>query len=270
MQNDDNHETARESEKHVAAVSAALAILECFDEDVVLRLRDLHERTGMQKSRIMRLAGSLAASGYLTIEGGASGYRLGPKVQRLANIVGNGSADVVQRIQPVLARLTVERSDTCFFSVVRGLERMVAAQESPAQALRFVIPEGQMRPLHVGATGKVLLAFGPERLRDRVLASSLVPLTRATTVDPTRLRAEIANAQSRGFFVSRGEATADSYALAVPVLGEGNVLVGALSIAGPDTRLPIDQEVAVADALRAALIEAGFGSSPIQQQEKPA
>ena len=63
MQNDEHTDRhgSREAERHVAAVTAALSILDCFVEDTSLRLRDLHERTGMQKSRILRLAGSLIA-----------------------------------------------------------------------------------------------------------------------------------------------------------------------------------------------------------------
>ncbi|WCT73790.1 IclR family transcriptional regulator [Sphingomonas naphthae] len=271
MQNDiDEDAGARESERHVAAVTAALAILDCFEEDATLRLRDLHERTGMQKSRIMRLAGSLAASGYLTVERGTGGYRLGPKVQRLAQIVAEGSAEIAETMRPILSRLALELGDTCFFSVVRGLERMVVEQASPEQALRFVLSEGQMRPLHVGATGKVLLAFGPEGLRQRVLSGALTPLTQATTVDAERLRREIGQARAQGYLVSRGEATAHSYALAVPVLDGAGVLMGALSIAGPGSRLPADQEIVVASALHRALAEAGLASSSIDQQETQA
>jgi len=267
MQNDPLNEPGgtRESERTVAAVSAALALLDCFEEDVSLKLRDLHQRTGMQKSRIMRLAGSLAASGYLIIDPDGGGYRLGPRIRALGHVVASGSAGLLDRIRPLLTRLSMQFGDTCFFSVVRGTQRVVLEQVSPEQGLRFIVREGQMRPLHAGATGKILLAFGPRALRDRIVHGALPSLTESTTVDSATLAAELDDAHARGFCVSRGEATQHSYALAVPVLDEHRALLGAVSIAGPSSKLPHDQEFPLADDLRRAITEIGLftGGPPL-------
>ena len=54
------------TENRVAAVDRALSLLGCFDaEHDRLTLKQLAERTGLYKSTILRLAGSLEASGYL-------------------------------------------------------------------------------------------------------------------------------------------------------------------------------------------------------------
>lgn len=254
MQNSNSTEdTSREADRHVAAVTAALSLLDCFDADTSLRLRDFHERTGMQKSRILRLAGSLAAEGYLVNDKATGGYRLGPKILALGQLVAGNSVGIGERIRPILTALSAELQDTCFFSVVRGVERIVVEQVMPTSGLCFTIPRGQIRPLHAGATGKVLLAFGPEALRTRVLKGRLTALTPGTTTSPEALRGEIERALSQGYLVSRGEATAHAYALAVPVLDPNDGLLGAVTVAGPSSKVAPDDEAALADRLKAAL-----------------
>ena len=52
-----------EASRHVASVSAALTILSCFRGDEDLSLAEIHRRTGITKSRVMRLAGTLEQHG---------------------------------------------------------------------------------------------------------------------------------------------------------------------------------------------------------------
>ena len=68
--------TPKESEKQIESVDKALGILECFSTKTPeLSLKQLSEMTGLYKSRILRLCGTLMAHGCLIrLEG--SLYRL--------------------------------------------------------------------------------------------------------------------------------------------------------------------------------------------------
>lgn len=57
---------AKESGRQVDTVARALGIVECFsDAEPELTLKHLRDKTGRYKSRILRLCGSLAATGFL-------------------------------------------------------------------------------------------------------------------------------------------------------------------------------------------------------------
>ncbi|MFM0305997.1 IclR family transcriptional regulator [Paraburkholderia sediminicola] len=238
----------KEADRHVESVMAALALLESFEEDRSLRLKDFHERTGMQKSRILRLLGSLQAAGFLAEDSESAGFRLGPKVMALGRLVSETYLDLAGRVQPSLSRITKELGDTSFLSVVRGLQRMVLAQKTPEDGLCFAIPDGQLRPLHAGATGKILLSFGPVELRRRVLAGELVGLTSETRTVPSVLEEELELVRQAGHAVSRGEATPHSYAISVPVVRAG-ALLGAITVAGPRSKLDFDYEAHAIDLM---------------------
>ncbi|HAI28096.1 MAG TPA: IclR family transcriptional regulator, partial [Thalassospira sp.] len=86
------------SEQNVTAVERALGILDAFtDQDHDLSLKDLSERTGMYKSTISRLAGTLESCGFLMISGRGR-YRLGPALWRLGSIYRRsyGMDDIVR------------------------------------------------------------------------------------------------------------------------------------------------------------------------------
>ncbi|WP_119392547.1 IclR family transcriptional regulator [Taklimakanibacter lacteus] len=227
----------KEAERHVQSVASALRILEAFDRDQGLTLKDLYERTGLNRSRILRFGGTLQAQGYLEFSEAVGRYTLGPKVFGLGRLVQSRYAEIANLVRPSLTRLAQASGDTAFYSVVQGLDRLVLAHCESTEGVRFVIPEGQVRPLYAGATGKVLLAFGPESLRRQILdATVLARLATPKSIDVEKLATDLKDIAAAGFAVSRGEATAHGFAVSVPVIVGGN-LMGALSIAGPLTKL---------------------------------
>jgi len=224
----------KETERHVAAVQAALQILDAFDSSEGLRLGELHERTGLTRSRILRYLGTLEASGFIVANPGQATYELGPKAIRLGWLVRDAYNGLTGLVRPRLRHLSDKAKATAFFSVVRGDARLVIAREEPEQGLRYAIPEGQVRPLHVGATGKVLLAFSPQATRERVLnGHALEALTPTTVTDREALAAQLADVARERISVSFGEATSSAFAVAVPVISTRGKLVGALTLAGP-------------------------------------
>ena len=60
-------------------------------------------------------------------------------------------------------------------------------------------------PLHATASGEVLLAFGPERVRRQVLAGPLEAYTPVT--DPAALEAELAAVRDRGWATTEGSSS---------------------------------------------------------------
>ncbi|TKT69441.1 IclR family transcriptional regulator [Aquamicrobium sp. LC103] len=228
----------KEADRHIVAVSAALEVLAAFDRDVPLRLKDLHERTGQNRSRLLRLLGTLENHGFVQSNSTDGTYELGGVLYRLGSLMNDRFSRVDATIRPVLKRLVAETGDTAFFSSVEGLRRVVVVAEESTEALRFTAREGQSRPLHLGASSKVLLAFADAETRERAMAMV------SEDEHPAILK-DIDEITANGFAVSRGEITPYGFAIAVPVTQDGG-RVGALSLAGVLSKLSpdlIDQHV---------------------------
>jgi DNA-binding IclR family transcriptional regulator len=95
-----------------------------------------------------------------------------------------------------------------------------------------------MIPLHAGAPGKLLLAYLPEEVRDKILADTgLVALTARTITSRAELEAELAAIRERGWATSFGEHIEGVSCLSVPLRDADGQVVAALSILGPYLRL---------------------------------
>jgi DNA-binding IclR family transcriptional regulator len=127
---------------------------------------------------------------------------------------------------------------------VDGLKRLCLAREEGTFSIRYNIVEGQRMVLYAGAGGKVLLAFGPEELRRKILAKNhLKQLTPTTIKDPKDLAKELEAIRRQGYASSYGERDAEVAALAAPIYGHDGKVCAALSIAGPINRFSPEHNV---------------------------
>lgn len=191
----------------VDAVDRALLILETLGgERQRLTLHEVAERTGLYKSTILRLAGSLEHFGYLTRDEDGT-FRLGPTLWRLGSMYRR-SFNLGDSIRPVLRQIVEATRETASYYVQDGDSRVCLFRHNSPRELRHHLEEGARLPLDRGAAGQVLCAFGG-------LGGTLFE----------RIRAQ-------GYYVSLGERVPEIAAIAVPVITPDGVLKGALAVSG--------------------------------------
>jgi IclR family transcriptional regulator, KDG regulon repressor len=240
----------RQTERHVEAVLAALDILECFLSAPELATKDLVAATGFTRNRVMRLAGTLAHRGFL-VSDETGAYRTGPKVFALSRVFERHHG-ILPLVRPLLREIALRTGESATLYVREGLERAVLAREEGTHSIRQAISEGQRMELHAGAAGKVILAYSPPELVETVLSKTGLPRRTATTItSKPRLMQELKTIRACGYGVSFGERAADAVAVAVPVLGYEDELVGALAVAGPVSRFTPEVRQAHAKRLQA-------------------
>ena len=229
-------EKVRESTRHVEAVLKALEVLDCFQDQPLLPLKKISELTGMNKSRIIRLCGTLESKGYLVHDSEAQNYRLGFKALALGK-AHERSNNLISLSRPILRDLADQTGESATLFVVDGLQRVCLAREEGTFSIRYNILEGQRMVLYAGAGGKVLLAFGPEELRRKVLSRDhLRKLTPTTIQDPKRLEKDLETVRRQGYASSYGERDSEVAALAAPIYRHDGKVCAAVSIAGPINR----------------------------------
>ena len=220
------------SEQTVSAVERALMILDVFtDQDADLSLKDLAERTGMYKSTISRLAGTLESNGFLMISGRGR-YRLGPALWRLGSIYRR-SFRMDDVVRPHLSALVDQSGETASFYVPEGSNRLCLFRENSPRSLRHHLEEGAILPCDRGAAGHVIRAWG-NGVDDRAL-----------------------EVLEHGFAQSHGERDPDISAIAVPVLDRHKQMLGVLSLSGPGSRFTAEKRQSVLSLLKYHALECG-------------
>jgi DNA-binding IclR family transcriptional regulator len=256
--------TPKESAKQIESVDKALSVLECFSiKAPELSLKQLSERTGLYKSRILRLCGTLMTHGFLIrLEG--SLYRLGPKLMMLGKIYEQSNS-LISLARPILRELAAFTGESAKLYVIQGTQRVCLIREKGTNPLSYVVEEGESFELYAGAGGKALLAYTSQEFRDQVLADrGLQRLTSSTIVERSSLEDELAVIRKRGYASSNGEIFTGVAGLAAPVFDHKNEVCAAVTIAGPSQRFTEDRR---RDMLNTLLDSAGRLSRLLGQAE---
>jgi len=236
--------SATSTDGGVAAVDRALAILAAFRPgDEALGLAEIAQRTKFYKSTILRLAQSLIRHDYLKrLDSGS--YQIGPTPLMLAALYQR-SLRLGDVVLPLMRELAEQTGESVSMYSRHGDVRVCLHRVDSNHAVRDHVREGDVLPLERGSGGRILLAFS------------------GTKGEPYEtIRREYC-------YASVGERDGETAGVSVPMFGVGQSLLGALTLAGPRSRI---DATFIANA-RALLLRAasrattslGGDASPIEE-----
>ena len=228
----------KEMGRHVEAVLRALDILDSFQFQPPLNLKRIHEITGITRSRIIRLAGTLESRGYLLYDPKEKQFRLGPRLHTLGKIF-EANNTLIALARPILKELVRETGELASLYVMDGLERVALAREKGTHEISYSVIEGQRMELYAGASGKVLLAYAPPEIQTKVVNKKFLrKLTPGTISNPADLARELEELRCRGHASSKGERVSDVWSVAAPVFDHSGSACSSVGITGPLYRIP--------------------------------
>ncbi|RCV52930.1 hypothetical protein DEF24_21260, partial [Marinitenerispora sediminis] len=155
----------------VRSVLRALDLLALFDDRHQHRtIRELTEHSGLAKSTVLRLVGTLEQRGLLwSRPDGRIG--VGPGLLRWAGLART-AWQVPDEVRQIMRELVAETAETANLYVRSDVARVCVAQEEGPQNLRHVLNVGDELPLWAGAAGRALLLGADDALLRRVAAAS--------------------------------------------------------------------------------------------------
>lgn len=123
-----------------------------------IRLTQLIEATGQDRSTAHRLLACLIEEGFVERAHPTKLYRLGLEAMQLG-LVSAGMAPVVERFRPVMQRVARQTGDTVFLIVRSGDHSLCLHREEGTYPVKaFVIEPGSRRLLGVSSVGLGILA----------------------------------------------------------------------------------------------------------------
>lgn len=196
------------------------------------RVDEIAAHTGLPTSTVYRFVRTLVACGFLEARDGV--YHLGPRLVRVQG--QNVGIEWLRRLAtPLMRRLVEQTEESVVLTVRSGMSALVVESIDSPQLMRLSFTRGIVRPLHAGASAKIVLAFSPDDVVQSVLSRELERFS-AGTPDRTALAAEIPEIRAQGWVVTHGEVDPFASAVGVPVF-RGAELVCGLSVAGPEYRV---------------------------------
>jgi DNA-binding IclR family transcriptional regulator len=199
-----------------------------------LGITDLATLLELNKSNVHRLVKTLCAMNYVTQNSDRS-YRASLKLWKLGSSVMS-HANLARFCLGEMNKLAQKTGESVHLSVLDGLGVLYIEKVDSAQSVRAYTERGGNSPLHCTATGKVLLAYAYESLRDPV-SQMLTKYTPKTITSMKALDAAVTAARQSGYSINVGEHRADVGGIAAPIFDATGNNVAAIGIAGPMSRL---------------------------------
>lgn len=218
-----------------AAARVADVLLMFAGGPPALGVSEIARGLGLSKAVVHRILQSLASRSLVRPDPGTREYRLG------AGAIALGARamrdfDLRAAARSALRRLRDVTRETTTLTVLVQESRVYLDQYESLQEIKMTVGLGSRYPLHAGASGRAILAFLPDDLVERVIASGLATLTPETIADPDELRRRLMATRVSGWAASRGERQHGAGSVAAPVFGMDGDVVGSISVCGPVSR----------------------------------
>lgn len=231
-----------------------------------ISLAALVEQLGVPRSTAYRILNSLSAHGLVARVNGGSVYELGPKFVELARRMSPGAdkAMLVEAAKPIMAAAAERVMESFKLAVPEGHEMMTIFAASSPRDYAISIKIGARSPKHVGAGGKLALAYADPAEVDAYCAAGLDQRTPYTITNAEALKEALSEIRRNGYAEDNQESNPGLRAFAAPVFDSSARLVAAISVpfigeATPDRARAIRREALESAAL---LMKAIDGRAP--------
>jgi IclR family acetate operon transcriptional repressor len=223
----------------VQSLTRGLSILECLAKaEGGLTLTDIGQRVQLPPSSVHRLLATLEKMGYVYQAGELGRWYVGLQ----AFTVGSSflaSRDFIAQSHPYMRRLMDQSGETVNLAILDGTEAVFVDQVQCREMMRTIVKLGSRAPLHASGVGKAMFASLPDDQIDAILKVRGLPrITGNTITTPETMWASIRVIRQRGWAFDDEEHAQGTRCVASPIYDEHAETLGAISLAGPSSRLP--------------------------------
>jgi IclR family transcriptional regulator, acetate operon repressor len=223
----------------VQSLTRGLSILEALAKaEAGISLTDIGQRVGLPPSTTHRLLSTLEKMGYVYQSEELGRWYVGLQ----AFTVGSGflsNRDFVGQSHVYMRRLMEQSGETANLAILDGTEAVFIAQVQCREMMRILVKLGSRVPLHASGVGKAIFAALPDEQIDAILKVKGLPrITDNTIVAPETMWAALKVIRHRGYSFDDEEHAPGTRCVAATIYDEHAEPLGAISLAGPSSRLP--------------------------------
>ena len=219
----------------VQSITRAANILKLLSTGETHSITSISLELKLSKGTVHRLLETLEASNFVVQDPVNRRYGLGQFIVSLASNFMISHQTLILRCVDEMNHLRDVSGETICLSIPIGSKRFVLEELPSNQNIKFTVGKGFAVPLHLGCTGKVLLAELPESESDAVIDSLDAALNEGESpLDKQALKQEVRSTREQGFAMSFGEVMSDAAGISVPI--RGYICPSCISIFGPEYR----------------------------------
>ena len=216
-----------------------------------LGVSDLAAKLALGKSNVHRLLQALVELGYVQKNELRSTYQASLKLWEIGTALAS-RLSVKTAALDAMERLLKNTRETVHLSVLDGDDVVYLHKLDSPEPVRAYSEVGGRAPAHCVATGKAILAW-QTALYLGGLVGRLQRHTPKTITDPADFLRDLERVRANGYAVNRGEWRESVWGIASPISNADGVVVAAIGVSGPASRIkPAHIKELASDVMAAA------------------
>ncbi len=247
----DSFATREHGRSEAASLQRGLAVLELLAQRPDgATLREITGELQLPGASVLRLARTLVGLGYLSRDAATKKFFPTRQVLRLGQ-PGTPARSFSECAIDAMRRIRQATGETTQLSVLAGVEMVILEQLLAIHPFKYSADLGARCPCYSCAPGKAIVAFLPDQERDALVERiRFKRFTPATIATKRAFQQELSMIRELGYAVDRAEGLAGIHCVAAPILDRHGAAVGAITIAGPASRIPEDEFEVLGQVLR--------------------
>jgi len=224
-------------------------IVELLEKNSELRLKDIAEKSNLDKSTVHRFLKTLLKYNYVKMNPVNKKYSLGLKFLNIATKVIE-SIDVRNIAHPYLVELERRTSEVIHLTTFDGDRIVYIDKIESNRPIRMYSRIGNVAPIYCTAAGKVILAFQKKDIIERIIKETdFVKLTDNTITDVKEFAENLKDIREKGFAVDNSEHEENICCIAAPVRDYSRKVRYAISISSIKSRMDLEELITFKDLL---------------------
>lgn len=246
----------------IRAIERAFNVLDVFtDEYPNLNLSEISTLVDLPTTTVFQILQTLENIGVVN-KNADNTYQLGLVFLKYERVLVK-TLNVRSQAREVMKRLSSESHETVNLFVERDMRRVcIASKEYGSSRLTYKVSLGDVLPLHLGASGKIILANQTQDYWQEYYAAYKEDIEMRLASSYEVFKKQLEAIMEQGYAQTFGERERGLNSVSAPIKNHKGVVVGALTITGPDIRVDIGKieefKKLVLDGAREISINMGF------------
>lgn len=228
-------DVSNENKQSLSVMERTFEIIEHLVEVQETGVTELADQLEIPKTTAHAYLKTLEKTGYAVNENGR--YRLSLRILLHAGQLRH-SYSLFQTGRSEVDRLARRTGEAVNLGIHEDGERVIIYGSEGENAIWDDVPVGSRTPLNLTAIGKAILAYRSEEFVENFLHERGFGRTTENSItDEERLVEDLKETQRRGYSIENEEHIVGVRAFGAPVRESNGNVIGAMSIAGPNSRL---------------------------------
>ena len=230
--------TAETKKSAVPNLQRGMSILEFLSKhQMSATIAELSERLGYPSASVFRITQELDEMGYLSRDPATKRFSLTNKFLMLGQPQGR-ERGLVEASLPAMRGLRKATGETTQICCLIEIENVILNQLASTHPFKYSAELGARCPAYSCAPGKAIIASLPDEEREELVSGIRFKRFTPTTITNRRsFREELATISACGYALDRAEGMEGIHCVAAPVCDRHGYPVGAITIAGPASRI---------------------------------